>query len=234
MGLINRFGLRERQGFTVVELVMVMVIMLLLISVAVIAWYATSRRVDLKSAAEIMAQDIRKIHLLADASYPWHKSTIPPVDPNAEMMLKPDQFRILINYHTDYPPSAYRIQYRYWMSGYSLSSWQEALETGKDLLSLAGTHTIVTYEGKKWIKPTANPDFQIVSLTYGDGTTHVYSSGEKYIGFLKTGTITRPGVFSSLSKVGNPPLTITVRSASQGTRYRIRISNLGKVWVEQV
>ncbi len=218
------------QGFTVVELVMVMVIMFLLISVAVIVWYATSRRVDLKSAAQIMAQDIRKVYSLADSSYPWHKSVVEG-DPNVEMIHKPDQYRILINYYTDYPPSAYRIQYRYWMSGVSLSGWQEAIDSGKDLLPIAGNHTIVTHEGKKWIKPTANPDFQIVSLTYGNGSP-VYSSGEKFIGFLKTGTITRPGVFDTLSKVTNPPLIITVRSASQGKTYKIHISNLGKVWIE--
>lgn len=193
---------RNQRGFSLVELATVVIIAGMIIGVSTVAYYQTTRRTDLKTAAEILKEDIRKVYSLADSG----ESVT-----DANGVKHRDQYRI--QFHTDdgsyLPVNAYRILKRTWdeTSG-DYGDW--------DVVAPERSTAVKVLSGN-WIRPTFSSDTQITALTNMSG-----ADGEKGITFESKGSIVQTD-----APIGDK--TITLSSTEGGSSITITVSMYGSV-----
>lgn len=103
------------KGFSLVELLVVLVLIGLLIGTASLMYYRAARSTDVKAAAEILKDDIRKVYAMTD-------SGVTPSAPSADGLKHRDQYRMEFHLAADDPPNCYRVLMRTW-SGSSYGLW---------------------------------------------------------------------------------------------------------------
>lgn len=212
--------MRHHKAFTLIELMVAIAIAGIMLGAALVVWYGFSRRTDTRAAAEIIMQDIREVYEATNAAI-THGYEGPPPD------MRFDQYRLLINTKSDSPSSAYRIERRVFLETKAWGEWED-VDVGKVY------NSVIRNSGKTWIRPSSSSDFEIVSVTDGNGQD-IYSEGTPaFVGFIHKGSITGPVVLSMESPaVTSQPITIVCRSSSQDKTVKVCISNLGEVWATE-
>ncbi|MBN1288894.1 MAG: hypothetical protein JXA49_04575 [Actinobacteria bacterium] len=191
-----------QKGFTLVELGTVLIIATMLIGTTTVVYYQTTRKTDLKTAAELVKEDLRKVYALTDSGGGVTDGT---------GMKHRDQYRI--QFHTNdgahAPVNSYRILKRTWdIATGSYSAW-EPVEPERS--------SAVKVLSDSWVRPTMSSDTQITALTNMSG-----ADGEKGITFEAKGSIIQT----------DPPLgdkTITLGTAGSGDTITITVSMYGSV-----
>lgn len=95
---VRRLVSSSESGFTLIELMIVVLIMGIMLGSVTIVTYASLRNTDLKSTAEMMKQDLRKTYAMANSG------EMPP------LISYRYRYRIVFNGNSDSPKNCYMIQ----------------------------------------------------------------------------------------------------------------------------
>lgn len=196
-----------QSGFSMVELMTVLIIAGLIISTTVIAYYQTTRKTDQRAAAEILKTDIRKVYSLAD-------SGAGVVDTVTNVRHR-DKYRIV--FHTNdenyTPVNCYKILKSSYNTGTGLyPDW-----TSGDVEVIADREAAVKIINNTWLKPSVSGNVEITQVTNMSG-----ADGEKGITFESKGSIIQTD-----APAGDK--TITLRNKDGGASITITVSMYGSI-----
>lgn len=94
-------ALSNDRGFTLIELMIVIIIIGVMLGVVVIATYAATKGTDVRSASEMLKQDLRKVYAMAASG----EKPNPTTDTDFRY-----RYRVVFNGNTDSPKNCYVIQ----------------------------------------------------------------------------------------------------------------------------
>lgn len=187
------------EGFSLLELALVIIIIGIMLSAAVVAYIQTTKRTDVKGAGEMVKQDVRDVFALADSA----------VLTNGER----DQYRMVFHNGGEVPPSVFKVQKRTWL-GAAWDIWtDEPVEKGEYNKIVSGV----------WIQPVSNSADAQISYLFEDtdgGTTN-------HLTFVSRGSVTI--VSPDVDTRAGPPMKIEIISASTGKKAVITVSEYGNI-----
>ena len=138
-------------GFSIIELAIVVAVIGVIVTTSVIAWHAAARRIDVQATAEMLKEDIRKVYALADSGVARLGN---------DGLKYRDRYILEINTDSEDPPNCYRIL----RQEYSGSAYGTAVVV--DFEKSAANRTL---EGG-WIRPSRSDDTVIESVSGAAGT----------------------------------------------------------------
>lgn len=191
----------SKSGFTVVELISVMLVIAIVIGAAVLLWVNASRGADVNSVAVMISQDLTRVNALADSGTRTNDHK--------------DRYRVCFE-ASGSPANTYKIEkftYDNSTSAYIPATVPYEPEKG----------TYNRMEAGGWIKPSGSSDIRI--------TPDFGSSGSRYITFISVGSMVRavPTADYNTTIMQSGPMTITVLSTSNDITKTITLSNFGDV-----
>lgn len=143
---VKRFD-RSENAFTLVELLIVIGLMSLILAVGVVVYYGASRSTDLKAAAEILKQDIRKVYAATDSGESVTDAT---------GVVHKAEYKMEFHLNGDSPANCYCVWTRSWGPGGTYGGWT---------LVPPDKHSSNITMLNQWIKLSTSSDIQIASVS---------------------------------------------------------------------
>lgn len=191
-------------GFSMIELLTVVIIIGVMMGTVAIVYQAAARQTDLKAAAEMLKQEIRKVYAFADAGK--------AVEYNGQKYR--DRYRIEFNRESGDPgpPNTYHVIKR---------SFDAAKGDWKDWEPVAPEHgaayEVDNADGQQWIKISSSPNTVVLPLNNASkGPTGLWG-----ITFISRGSIVVTDC--------NGDTTITLRATDQKQNSQVTVSMFGSV-----
>jgi prepilin-type N-terminal cleavage/methylation domain-containing protein len=224
-GLKNERGARARSsllnetdGFSLLELMVVILTLAILVTAVVFLWYNSSRGTDIKAAAQMIKEDLVKAAGMADSG----TRVLPTRDPNAPR----DRYRVVFKSSTS-PANTYKIMKGAWVTPpeqvYPAGGW-----AWSDVVPKKGEYNRVV--ASVWIQAGGSSDIQVTpGAMFGTGS-------DKAVTFISAGSVIR--AVSSMAdnspdlKLVSDQMTLTVSSTAGSITKTITISNLGDVQIQ--
>lgn len=194
----------DQSGFSLVELVTVVIIAGLIMGTVTIMYYQTARKTEQRAAAEILKQDIRKVCTLAE-------SGDGVVDGNN--VRHRDKYRIVFHTKDDDPPNCYKIL----RSRYNTETGTYPIWTSDEVDVIAEKHHSIKIIDGTWIKPATSNDVEITALS--ENMTE--EDGERGITFESKGSIIQTDALGDCS--------VTLSSKDNGASATITVSLYGSI-----
>jgi type II secretory pathway pseudopilin PulG len=132
--------MKRSEGFTVVELGVVVIIIGVMLGAVVVSYFSATRRTEVLTVTEQIKEELRKTYALADSG-----------QTNASGVKY--RYRITFNNNSENPPNAYMVQY----SDDGGGTWQYVTPHRSTAYKVVSTN---------WMQPATQRDCQI---TYGSG-----------------------------------------------------------------
>jgi len=202
-GVFPRLLIAAEDGFSMLELAVVLIVIGLIVGTGVVGYYATMRQSDVKASAEMVKEAINMVHGLANSG----------VSTNGER----DRYRIEFHNNAANPPNAFRVQKQVY-SGAAWGSWVDVVPEQGTYMKVA--EDPVSHQDV-WVQPSSSSDLQ-VSYNIVNGATDY-----DHICFFSVGSVVR----SCIDPSTNPtePMTVTVTSVSKSKSIVITVTEYGEV-----
>lgn len=193
-----------QSGFSMVELMTVLIIAGLIIGTATIVYYQAAKKTEQKAAAELLKEDIRKVCALAesgdgvtDSNYVRHR----------------DKYRIVFHTKDDDPANCYKIlRSRYDTNTGTYPEW-----TSEEVDVIAEKHGSIKIINGVWIKPATSNSIEITALS----ENMTGEEGERGITFESKGSVIQTDVLGDCS--------VTISNKDSGASATITVSLYGSI-----
>ena len=196
-----RSVIAAEDGFSLLELMVVLIVIGIMIGAGVIGYFATMRSSDVKASAEMVKEAIKKAQGLADSG----------ISHGGER----DRYRIRFNRNGVNPPNAYKIQRQeYDGSGWGTSSWVDVTPQRGTYMKLAQDPVSLQYV---WVQPSSSGDLQVSFPMVGAETYYD-------INFLSVGSVVKVTSSNPLADT-----EVTVTSVSQSKSIIVEVNGFGDI-----
>lgn len=184
-GVFPRLVIAGEDGFSMLELIVVLIVIGIIVGTGVIGYFTTMRQSDVKASAEMVKEAISMVQGLADSG----------ITHNGER----DRYRIEFHDNAASPPNAFRIQKQEY-NGAAWGSWVNVAPEQGTYMKLAGSD---------WVQPSSSSDLQ-VSYSIVNGAANY-----NHICFVSVGSVVRACVDPGTNPTEPMTVTVTSVSKSK-------------------